>query len=76
MVSKIELYEEESQEFKPFKHFISRIQVMRKESTYGAEVASKWTNILNHTLVDETYPVIHPIGQETFSLYRVHDWGI
>lgn len=76
MVSKIELYEKESQEFKPFKHFISRIQVMRKESTYGAEVASKWTNILNHTLVDETYPVIHPIGQETFSLYTEFTTGV
>jgi len=76
MVSKIELYEKESQEFKPFKHFISRIQVMRKESSYGAEVSSKWTDILNQTLVDETYPVIHPIGQETFSLYAEFTTGV
>ncbi|WP_195576548.1 hypothetical protein [Paenibacillus sp. 1001270B_150601_E10] len=76
MVSKIELYEKESQEFQPFKHFFSRIQVMRKESSYGAEVASKWTNILNQTLVDETYPVIHPFGQETFSLYAEFTTGV
>ncbi|MGE7925941.1 hypothetical protein ACQKND_22540 [Viridibacillus arvi] len=76
MVSKIELYEKESQELNPFKHFISRIQVMRKESSYGAEVASKWADILNQNLGDETYPVIHPIGQETFSLYAEFTTGV
>ena len=75
MESKIELFEKESQEFNPFKHFISRIQVMEKASSYGAEVASKWTNILDKTL-NENYPVVHPIGQETFSLYAEFPTGV
>ncbi|MGE7935089.1 hypothetical protein [Viridibacillus arvi] len=49
---------------------------MRKESSYGAEVASKWADILNQNLGDETYPVIHPIGQETFSLYAEFTTGV
>ncbi|MEZ2457483.1 hypothetical protein ACBR55_02680 [Salinicoccus roseus] len=76
MASKIELYEKSSQEFKPFKHFTSRIQVMKKESNYGGEVASKWTDILNQFLANKTYPVVHPIGKETFSLYAVFPTGI
>jgi hypothetical protein len=74
--SKIEIYETESQSFKPFKHFISRIQEMENESTYGATVASKWTEILNQSLISKTYPVIHPVGQETFSLYAEFPTGV
>lgn len=74
--SKIEKYETESQNFKPFKHFISRIQEKEKKSAYGAAVASKWTEILNQSLINKTYPVIHPIGQETFSLYAEFPTGV
>ncbi|WP_025784649.1 hypothetical protein [Sporosarcina sp. D27] len=74
--SKIEYYENESQQFKPIQHFISRIKEMENESKYGAEVASKWTEIVNLTLKDEMYPVVHPIGQETFSLYAEFPTGV
>lgn len=74
--NKIELYEKESQIFNPFAHIRSRIQEMEKKSSYGSEVAKKWTEILNGTLNRETYPVIHPIGQETFSLYSEYPTGI
>lgn len=49
---------------------------MKKKSSYGAELASKWTEILNQFLIDKTYPVIHPIGQETFSLYAEFPTGV
>ncbi|GAM12383.1 hypothetical protein [Mesobacillus selenatarsenatis] len=76
MESKIELYEKESQIFNPFSHITSRIQEMEKKSSYGSGVAKKWTVILNGTLIREAYPVIHPIGQETFSLYSEYPSGI
>src|SRR5690625_2988707 len=49
---------------------------MEKKSSYGAEVASKWADILNQALVHKTYPVVHPIGQETFSLYAKFPTGV
>lgn len=76
MESKIQIYETESQYFGPNNHFISRIQEMEKKSVYGAGVAKKWTEILNQSLNSETYPVIHPIGQETFSLYAEYPTGV
>lgn len=76
MESKIEVYEKKSQYFSPNKHFISCIQEMEKKSAYGAKVAKKWTGILNQSLISETYPVIHPIGQETFSLYAEYPTGV
>lgn len=39
-------------------------------------VASKWAEILNQNLICEIYPVVHPIGQETFSLYTKFPTGI
>lgn len=76
MESKIEIYEKKYQHFIPFKHFNSRIQEMKKKSSFGAEVASKWSEILNRSLISKTYPVIHPIGQETFSLYAAFPTGV
>jgi hypothetical protein len=74
--SKIGIYEKESRDFNPFTHFHSRIQEMQNKSSLGNEVARKWTNIVNETLTSETYPVIHPIGQETFSLYAEFPTGV
>ena len=74
--NKIEYYEKESQQFKPLKYFTSRIEEMEIESKYGAEVAAKWTEIVDRSLKDEVYPVVHPIGQETFSLYAEFPTGV
>lgn len=74
--NKIEIYEKESRDFNPFSHFHSRIQEMMNKSGYGNEVGSKWTEIVNEILINETYPVIHPIGQETFSLYAEFPTGV
>ncbi len=76
MESKIAHYEKVYLKFKPFKHFTSRIQEMGNKSSIGAEVASKWNEILHQFLLDETYPVIHPIGRETFSLYAEFPTGV
>jgi hypothetical protein len=76
MESKIEIYEIESRKFNPFTHIDSRIQEMKKRSRYGARVAAEWTEVLNGSLINETYPVSHPIGQETFSLYSELPGGI
>ncbi len=76
MKSKIHIYETESQYFSPRKHFISRIEEMEKKSDRGAKLAKKWTEFLNQSLNSETYPVIHPIGQETFSLYAEYPIGV
>ncbi|MBT2640395.1 hypothetical protein [Bacillus sp. ISL-39] len=73
---KIETLEKKSRDFNPFTHFHSRIQEMENKSGYGNEVARKWTEIVNETLTSETYPVIHPIGQETFSLYAEFPTGV
>ncbi|MBT2663327.1 hypothetical protein [Bacillus sp. ISL-45] len=73
---KIETFEKKSRDFNPFTHFHSRIQEMKNKSGYGNEVARKWTEIVNETLTSETYPVIHPIGQETFSLYAEFPTGV
>ncbi|MFC5735575.1 hypothetical protein [Cytobacillus gottheilii] len=76
MKSKVQIYEIESQYFSPKDHFISRINEMEKKSVRGAKLAKKWTEILNQTLNSEIYPVIHPIGQETFSLYAEYPTGV
>lgn len=76
MESKIDLYEKESQYFNPLKHFISRIQEMQDKSSYGAEISVKWKEIVNKSLLNEDYPVVHPIGQETFSLYMEFPTGV
>lgn len=74
--NKIDNYEKESQQFNPLNHFYSRIQEMENKSSYGAKVASKWNEIVNKSLRDEVYPVVHPIGQETFSLYAEFPTGV
>lgn len=74
--SKIDYYEQEFGKFSPLDHFSIRIQEMGNESNYGAKVASKWDEIINKTLRDEVYPVVHPIAQETFSLYAEFPSGV
>lgn len=76
MKNKIQIYETETQNFSPNKHFNSRIIEMEKKSVQGAQLAKKWTNILNESLSSVTYPVNHPIGQETFSLYAEYPTGV
>ncbi|MDN4492511.1 hypothetical protein [Ureibacillus aquaedulcis] len=76
MKNNIEIYEKTYQNFKPFKHVMARINEMQEKSSYGSEIASKWLEILNRTLINQTYPVIHPIGQETFSLYAEFPTGV
>ncbi len=53
-----------------------RTQEMENKSNYGVRTASKWNEIVGQYLKDEIYPVVHPIGQETFSLYAVFPTGI
>ncbi|MDY0393946.1 hypothetical protein ACFSMW_16250 [Virgibacillus halophilus] len=74
--SKIDYYEKESRYFNPLKHFSTRIQEMENKSKYGAVVASKWSEFVIQSLMDEMYPVVHPIGQETFSLYAEFPIGV
>ena len=74
--SKIDYHEQVSGEFSPLDHFSIRIQEMGNESNYGGRVASKWDEIVNKILNDEAYPVEHPIGQETFSLYAEFPSGV
>lgn len=74
--SEIEYYERKSVLFNPLNHFSIRIQEMENKSEYGAMVASKWSEIVNRSLKDELYPVIHPIEQETFSLYAEFPTGV
>ncbi|MCM3173048.1 hypothetical protein [Paenibacillus sp. MER 99-2] len=76
MESKIKFYEEEFHKFQPYKHFISRIREMEKKSSYGATLAMKWTEVVKQIVTRETYPAIHPTGQETFSLYVEFPTGI
>ncbi|WP_251637988.1 hypothetical protein [Sporosarcina sp. NCCP-2716] len=74
--SQIEYYERESRTFNPIQHVARRLQDMESKSDYGAMVASKWKEIVNQTLQNEVYPVVHPIGQETFSLYAEFPTGV
>lgn len=76
MESKIQIYEKEYLNFKPTNHFQSRIQEMEGKSRYGAIVASKWREMVNQLQIEDKYPVIHPIGQETFSLYAEFPTGV
>lgn len=74
--SKIDFYEKESPLFNPIEHFTTRIREMESKSEYGAGVARKWSEIVHHTLIHEVYPAVHPIGQETFSLYAEFPTGV
>ena len=74
--NKIDYYERESAHFNPLEHFSSRIQDMEHKSYDGAKLASKWNDIVNQSLRNEVYPVVHPIGQETFSLYAAFPEGV
>ncbi|AMW99109.1 hypothetical protein [Rummeliibacillus stabekisii] len=74
--NQIEYYEKASRRFNPLKHFQMRTQEMENKSNYGVRTASKWNEIVGQYLKDEIYPVVHPIGQETFSLYAVFPTGI
>ncbi len=76
MESNIEIYEKESQKFNPYIHLISRIKEIEEVLPYGAEVASKWREFFAQSLTNKTYPVMHPIGKETFSLYIKFPTGI
>lgn len=49
---------------------------MEDKSSYGAEVSVKWKEVVNQSLINEVYPVVHPIGQETFSLYMELPTGV
>ncbi|MFJ7647404.1 hypothetical protein ACIQ1H_07640 [Lysinibacillus sp. NPDC097279] len=76
MKSNIQYYESEFQKFQPFQHLTSRIQDMGNKSNYGAKLALKWTALVKQKLDNATYPVVHPIGQETFSLYVEFPTGV
>ncbi|MFD1737613.1 hypothetical protein ACFSCX_13770 [Bacillus salitolerans] len=76
MTNKIEVFEKESQLFNPFVHFKSRIQEIESKSSFGAKVAKEWAKVLSESLIKEKYPVVHPIGQETFSLYKEYPTGV
>ena len=76
VVTKIEYYEKESVYFNPFEHFSKRIMEMANKLEYGTKIASKWSQIVNQFLIDEIYPAVHPIGQETFSLYKEFPTGV
>ncbi|MCG3088543.1 hypothetical protein [Sporosarcina cyprini] len=74
--SKMEKFEKVSKDFQPLKHIFSRIQEMERKSEYGLRVASKWSDIVKQTFRDVDYPVVHPIGRETFSLYGEFPLGV
>jgi len=69
-------YEKESQKFDPFNHFTIRIQEMKQHSHYGAVIAEKWDEVVSETLTENDYPVVHSIGEETFSLFAEYSTGI
>lgn len=76
MKSKIEQYERKFKSFIPVRHFEERIEDMGIYSNYGKQLAEKWTEILNDYVVNQTYPVVHPIRQETFSLFAEFPSGV
>lgn len=76
MRSKIKYYESKYQKFDPVEHFTSRIQEMKQKSEYGNKAAQKWQELLTKRISKENYPVVHPIGQETFSLFAEFSSGI
>ncbi|MBD7985733.1 hypothetical protein H9649_14170 [Sporosarcina sp. Sa2YVA2] len=75
VVSKILYYEKESLKFNPFEHMQGRIQEMEQASSEGAEIAARWKQIVKQ-LKDEEYPVVHPSGRETFSLFAEFPSGV
>ncbi|MEM5015561.1 hypothetical protein WKH31_04630 [Metabacillus indicus] len=76
MESKIEQYERESRIFQPARHFHLRMEEMKIASQHGAYIAEKWLDVFTRILAKEEYPVVHPIGQETFSLYAEYETGV
>ncbi|WP_282032870.1 hypothetical protein [Metabacillus indicus] len=76
MESKIEQYERESRIFQPARHFHLRMEEMKIASQHGADIAEKWLDVFTRILAKEEYPVVHPIGHETFSLYADYEAGV
>lgn len=76
MKNNITFYEIESQKFDPYKHFLERIEEMKESSSLGYKVSEKWREVLNNTIINVDYPVQHPVGRETFSLYIEYSSGI
>ncbi|MBB2483322.1 hypothetical protein H5P36_24520 [Bacillus sp. APMAM] len=72
----MELFEKQSKLFNPLLHFKSRMEEMRSISVLGASIAKKWLKMIEEYFMHEAYPVNHPIGQETFSLYVEYPLGI
>lgn len=72
----IAMFERESQKFDVFKHFNLRIEEMKEHSEHGTTVAKKWDEVMTETLTKEDYPVVHPIEEETFSLFAKYPTGI
>ncbi|MEK3808062.1 hypothetical protein MHB63_16200 [Bacillus sp. FSL H8-0547] len=76
MESNIQLYEKESRMFQPARHFHLCMEEMKGVSQHGADIAEKWLDVFTRILAKEEYPVVHPIGQETFSLYAEYETGV
>lgn len=76
MEFKIQFYERESRMFQPARYFHLRMEEMKDASEYGADIAKKWLDVFTRILAKEEYPVVHPIGQETFSLYAEYEAGV
>lgn len=72
----IRYFEKESQKFDPLKHFTMHIQEMNQHSEYGAEIAKEWSKVISEIVSKDAYPVIHPIGEETFSLFKEYPTGV
>ncbi|MDQ0159604.1 hypothetical protein [Alkalibacillus salilacus] len=68
--------EEAAQHFNPVDHITSRIHEMKQTSEYGARLSFEWWRLLNQNLKNCQYPVVHPKGQETFSLYITFSTGL
>lgn len=62
--------------YNPAEHFSTRILDMENKSDYGMKVAAEWKKAFNQSLKNETYPVVHPIGQEKFALFGEFPTGI
>ncbi|KEZ51601.1 hypothetical protein GS18_0210745 [Metabacillus indicus] len=76
MESKIQLHEIQSRIFQPARHFHLCMEEMKIASQYGTDIAEKWLDVYTRILAEEEYPVVHPIGQETFSLYAEYEAGV
>ncbi|TFB22907.1 hypothetical protein E3U55_06615 [Filobacillus milosensis] len=74
-MSRIPYYEQESFHFRPEVHVKTRIKEIANSSDIGAKIALGWEHKLEE-LLNEKYPVNHPVGKETFSLYGDFPSGI